>query len=111
MSTPFLRETLKFCARVSCAPAEPFTIFFFPPDIWVFVFFWDIWVLRDPTFPAKKNKTFVKGSAGAHVTRAQNVRVYLLKTAWTFGLLSGKAQESRLRIVITWFQCRFAFGR
>ena len=25
MSTPFLRETLQFCARVECAPAEPFT--------------------------------------------------------------------------------------
>ena len=29
---------------------------FFPPGTWVFVCFWDIWVLRDPIFSAEKKQ-------------------------------------------------------
>ena len=72
MSTLFVRETLKFCTRVECAPAEPFTdelvftyLFIFG-QIFGFCIFWDIWVLKDPTFFPAKKKAFVKGSAGAH---------------------------------------------
>ena len=58
MSTPFLRDkSLKFCRRVECAPAEPFTIFF------VFVFFrWKGGILirpkklQKPKHLAEKNK-------------------------------------------------------
>ena len=31
---------------------------------------------------------------------------HLSTTVWTFGLLCGKVQRSRLRLVITWFQGR-----
>ena len=31
-----------------------------------FCIFGGIWVLRDPTFPATRKKSFLKGSAGAH---------------------------------------------
>ena len=48
-----------------------------------FRIFLDIWVFGDSTFPAKKKKPFVKGSAGAHEARVQKFRVYLPKTAWT----------------------------
>ena len=34
---------------------------------------------------------------------------HLSTTVWTFGLLCGKVQRSRLRLVITWFQGRFDF--
>ena len=50
---------------------------------------WDIWVKRDPIFPAKK-QTIVNGSPEAYKTRVQKFRVYLSKTGWTFGPLCGK---------------------
>ena len=51
---------------------EVFCFLFFSSDIWVCVFFWDIWVSRDPTFSAEKTHTHThthilgKGSARAH---------------------------------------------
>ena len=81
-------------------------LFFFSPDVWVFVFLGYLG-LKGSHIPSGKNKKqktpFVKGSEGAHYTRVQFFRVYLSKTARTFGLLSGKVQKSRLGIVITWF--------
>ena len=77
---PFSRDnTLNFCKRVLCAPAEPFTIFSFSPEMWD--------SLR-PKYLKKKKKTqifgqknkkqnnpFVKGSAGAPETHVQKFRV------------------------------------
>ena len=95
MSTLFLRDkTLNYCTRVYYAPAEPCTnVFFFcvgsagslsKPQISQKV--------KKPKSltkkkPKKKNeKMIVKGSAGAHETRAQNSRVFnLSKMAWTLG--------------------------
>ena len=37
-----------------------------------------------------EKKKVVDGSAGAYKTRTQNFRVYLSKTAWTFGPVCGK---------------------
>ena len=67
-------EILRTCLMCPCRAFHEWVFsffFFFPPGIWVFVFWGDIWVLRDPRFPSKKNKKtkrklFVKGSAGAH---------------------------------------------
>ena len=38
----------------------------------------------------KKKRSFVIGSTGTYRIRLQNLRIYLPKTAWTFGLLCGK---------------------
>ena len=66
MSTSFLRDwPWKFAyIRVECAPAEPFTnwcvficVFMFG-QIFGFCIFLDIWVLRDPTFPVQKKKSW-----------------------------------------------------
>ena len=48
-------------------------------------------------------KKIEKGSTGAHYTRAQNFRVYLSKTTWTFGRLYVEiyrcgADPNRIRI-------------
>ena len=87
--------------------------FLFCPSDFFFLFFWgDICVLRDSKFSTKKKrKKRKKSSAGVYTTRVQNFRVYISKTAWTFGSLWGKRAKIRHRLVITWFQCRFDFGR
>ena len=83
-----------------------FSILFFS-QIFGFLYLLDIWVLRDPRSPAKKNKikkkTFVKRRGRDTLNTCANFRVYLSKTAWTFGLLCGHVQISRLGNVITWF--------
>ena len=59
--------------------------------------FWGIWVWRDPTFPAKtKNKTIVKGSAGAHWTRWENSGSISRNgvSVWTFVRKSAKITAS-----------------
>ena len=101
---PEILHTGSMCPGRAFYESLGFFVFFFFAWYLGFCFFWDIWVLRDPTFPAKnknknEKKTFVKGSAGA---RVQFSKVYLSKTAWTFGFLCGKVQKSRLGIVIPW---------
>ena len=63
-------EFLHMCLMCPCRARTHLHIYFFSPDIWGFVFFGNIWVLRDPTFSVKKNKKqktqHVKGSAGTH---------------------------------------------
>ena len=50
----------------------------------------------------KKNKKNIRWQG--HIEPVRKIsESHLLKTAWTFGLLCGKAQKSRLGIVITWF--------
>ena len=52
-------KTLDFCTRVWCVAAEPFTdiqrFCFFRHMFGLFCYF-GYWVLKDPAFPAKKNK-------------------------------------------------------
>ena len=64
---------------------------FFSPDIWSFFVFCllNIWVLRNPKFPAEKqNKTkstpFVNGSTWTHRTRVQKFRMYKKNGAWAW---------------------------
>ena len=90
---------------------------FFIRQIFRSLYFWGycIWVLRDPTFAAKKEEKkrkspFVKGSRQGHIKRRAKLQGYLSKMAWTFGLVRGKVQKSRLRIVITWFQSDSILG-
>ena len=114
----FERYTLKFCTRrFTCqcwALYERFFIFFFFCQIVGFCTVWGIWVLRDPIFPAKKNKNkkrSQKALTRTHCTRVQIVRVQLSETAWKFfGLLCREVRKARLGIVITWFWCKFDFG-
>ena len=83
-----------------------FALFFFSPDIWVFVFLGHSGLKGSHISSEKKRKTkkpLRKDSAGAHWTRVQNFRVYLSKAVWTFGLLCGEVQKSRLGVVVTWF--------
>ena len=50
------------------------------PDMWSFLFFGNIWVLRDSEFPAKKrgeNISFVIWLAGAHKTGVTIISIYL----------------------------------
>ena len=61
-------------------------ISFASPDRFCFVFvcFFDNWVLGNAKFGAKKNthtekNAFVNGLAGAHGTRVQTIRTYLQK--------------------------------
>ena len=78
-------KTLEYCARVQCAPAEPFT------NVCCVLFSLEMWNPLRPKYK-KQNKTISgekkeeknirKGSAGTHSTRVQNFRVYLSKTAW-----------------------------
>jgi len=58
-----------------------------------------------------KQNTFVHGLAGTRRTRVQTVRIYLLKTAWTFGLLCGNTCILRSYVVITLFQYGINFRR
>ena len=86
-----------------------FDYFLFPAGYWGFCIFWDVWVLNDPTFLAKKI-IIAQDSAGA--TRAK-LQGHLSKTAWTFGLLCVKRAKitvSTGNFAFTWFQCRFDFG-
>ena len=77
-----------------------------------FIYIYIIWVFGDPTFPGKPtNKVPGKGLGRGTSKTFANFRVYLSKTARTFGLLYSKRAKSRFRLVITWFQCRFDFGR
>ena len=75
-----------------------------------FCIFWDIWVLRNPTFLAK-TKSFVNGSAGAYTARAKCQRLFSQKRRGHLALCAVHVQKLRLRIGITWFQCSFDFGR
>ena len=87
-----LRETLKFCIRLwyqVCASAEPLTIFFFCIAQIFVLYFGRILIVRDATFPAKKQKikqkSFVNGSPGAYITRAkfQGVSLQTGVDIWT----------------------------
>ena len=89
--------------------------FLSPPDIWVFVFSGDIWVLREPTFSAEKNThthTFVKGSTGAHQTRCAKFQGLTLKNGvdiWTFVRLSAKITAWHRNYLVLVYM--FDFGR
>ena len=89
-----------------------FFLAFFSSEIWVFVLFEIFGVLRGiPHFQRKKKKHSYRARQGRSRHVCNNSGSYLSKTAWTFGLLCGEVQESRLRIVMTWFQCTFDLGR
>ena len=65
---------------------------FFPTDIWAFVFFWDIWVLRDPTISAKKKHTHERLGRGKlnSCAQFQGLTVKNGVDIWTFVRLSAK---------------------
>ena len=50
---PNFFRTCSMCLCPACYECFFCFLLFFSPDIWVFIFFWEIWVLRDPTFHAK----------------------------------------------------------
>ena len=54
-------------------------------DIWVSVFFWDIWVLRDPHFRRKKQKTKKTLNTCAKI---QGLTLKNGEDIWTFVRLS-----------------------
>ena len=72
-----------------CAPAELFTnvsLFYFFCQIFGFSYFWDICVLRDPTFPAKK-KNVRKGLGRGTLKTCAKYQVLSLKNGadiWAF---------------------------
>ena len=78
---------------------------FLLPDIWGFVFLGETMGLKGSQISSEKNKKNKKNIRWqGHIEPVRKIsESHLLKTAWTFGLLCGKAQKSRLGIVITWF--------
>ena len=88
-------------------------MYIFPPDFWVFVFFGDIWVLRDPPFSAgKKKKKIVKGSAGAYVEHVCKISgSNSQKRRGHLDFHAVECKKSRPGIVITWLLVLFDFGR
>ena len=51
----------------------------------------DIWALTHPKFSSEKiHIPVVNGSTGTYGIRLQKYRIYLQKTAWSFGLSRGK---------------------
>ena len=98
-------ELLHACLMCPCRAF--YVVFFvsccFRQIFWVFIFFLDIRVLVDLTFPAKKKKKNRKKLGRGTLNMCANFRIYLSKTAWTFKLLCGKVQKSRLGNVISWF--------
>ena len=67
---PFFRDTLNF-AQVCFEPLPTCqrTVFFFPIDILVFFYFFlEIWALRRPKFPAKKNTLRSAVESGSYNT-------------------------------------------
>ena len=74
-----------------CQPVTEWLTFSFFVARHIFRIFWDVWVLRDPTFPAKSKEN--NGLAGTHRTRTQPIRIYIQNTVWTFGLLCRKHEK------------------
>ena len=84
-----------FFAHVLYAPAEPVTnkalsFVLFLPNIYVFLYFFGYLVHMESHHISGEKKKIENGSAGAYKIRVQNDRIYLLKTARTFGPLCGK---------------------
>ena len=74
--------------RVLYPPAERLTNFsFFWARYLCFCIFYDIWVMRDPTFPAEEKKKFANGSAAAYkipVAKFQGISLKDGVDIWTF---------------------------
>ena len=102
--------TPKFCARVSCPPAEPCTIFFFFSfsirQIFWFLIFWGYVGLQGSHISSeekeKENMRNMLGK-GALNTCAKFQGLISQKRRGQFGLVCGEVQKSRLGIVMTWF--------
>ena len=115
MHTPFFRDTPWFLAHVFNVPL-PNRLgmsFFFGQIFGVLYSFWDICVLRDPTFPAKKKeKKDPYRVREGHITLVCNFSGFISqKRRGHLEVCAVSMKKSLLRIVITWFQCRFDFGR
>ena len=95
MSTSFLRLRPWHFAHVFSVPLPSLQrcYFFFSSDIWVFVCFGDVWVLRDPTFSAikKKKKHWEKARQG-HIEHVYKISGSLKNGVdiWTFVQLRAK---------------------
>ena len=86
-------EILHTCFICPCRTGDEwgFLFVFFPPDICVFFFGYSDLKGSHVSGEKKKKQTekkIVNGSPGAYGTRVQKFRVYLSKTAWTFGLFA-----------------------
>ena len=78
-------------ARLFFKPRHEWGVFFsfLFLQMFSFLFFWNIWVLGDPIFPAEKKckYSFVNGGVGAHRTRVPNFTALSPKNGvkiWTF---------------------------
>ena len=84
-------EILHTCSMRPCRAINDFFFLFFR-QIYIFFVCWGIFGSEgNPHFPRKQtNKTThsLKAPQG-HTKHVQNFRVYLSKTAWTFGVLCG----------------------
>ena len=110
MSKKFLRDRPWTFAHVFNVPLPSLLrmfFFFFFRQIFGFWYLWDIWVLRDPTFPAKMKQNKTKHSWKAqqgHITHVRNFSGSIpQKRRGHVDLCARKVQKSRLGIVISWF--------
>ena len=82
-------------------------VFFLSRQMFVFLLFFGIFGY--PTFPAKKKKALtVRQGHIKHCAKSQGLSIKNRVDIWT--LVRWTVKKIRLRIVITWFQCRFDFG-
>ena len=86
-----------------------FVLFFFPPDIWVFVFFWIFGSEGIPHF--QQNILISKRLGRGTLNTCAKFQGLSLKNGVDIWTVVRKVQKSRLGIVITWFYCIFDFGR
>ena len=92
---------MNFCTRLLCAlaktPPDVFIYLFFLPDFSSVKIFRKMWTHLRPFFFGKKEYPPPAGqtSEWAYRTHVPNFRVYLSKTAWTFGLSCVKMSTIR----------------